>query len=776
MGVHKFYGAFVKDIRGVATNELPRLFGLIMDLNGLAHRVAQEIFGYGKKLNNEELTDNEKFVIRRMLSTKEGFNQLKMSYLLKFKETLSKIIFENLNPTDFLIMTLDGKAPFAKCKQQLGRRTNAGIERHRSNDGINTSEKFDTAYLTAGLPFMNDLSKTIDDWIGNNKHVLPHFTMYSGTGVEGEGEHKMFRCFEDLKKNIIDTYQGSAGKNISDVISKQPIGVYGSDADIGILCMRRDYNFLWIREPYNVEHFQEFIIVDSIRLHVLNRMLEGIDRNIVDRQKEMNVIEDFTLLSFVIGDDFVPAHFPLTINVKTTFDQIMFMYSQMVTRTGFITSGDEINIPALTSIFEGLVDIEREMYKTRQLVNEIETSYVNYYNTNGQEDVVLAAKRAEMRRINKIKISPDEYYNSAPILNLSYEDYCQYWKKILRRPCLFSNIVPTSDRIQSETFLTDEQLDTNCDEACQDYITGLRWNFAYYRGKDVNNWFYKRTFPPTIHAVANFLKAGKYVMEPVIRNAYDPVISTTQVLAMVLNPHLNEALIHSQFGSERAYSKCTINCRFLKVNSPVDIACSYQGKYKSEEHSKILLLPQIIIEDVMRVINIPSLEERDPYPYKVCMGGKPGIYKRIFELGEYVKPVKKPSLAFSNTNIVAEIPDKDDEEKETIKMSTPSIVPLENHERKGHERDVVKPKMPGEIVETKITKIDSLIKERTSQKSKIPQNLDLMIEQRNRNNFQGRGRGRGQGRGPNNNNNSMKVGKFRLINTNNKFEEQTSSL
>lgn len=807
MGVHKFYGVFVTSISNSLLREIPDLFGLIMDLNGFAHKVAQGIFGYGKTLEDLPLTADQKWHIGQMLRTPKGFEQLKLAYLNAIGPALTKIIIEKLKPTDFLIMTLDGKAPLAKGKQQLSRRTLSAIERHQTTDNVTVDQKFDTAYLTAGLPFMRDVSDAIERWIDANKALLPHYTLYSGCDVEGEGEHKIFEMLEVVRTEMIRANSGKTDKDIDKIFRNKFIGSYGLDADIGFLSAMRDYNFVWIREQRNINYIEDGVSIDNVRNHIVGRMLEGMDRSIFTREHEMNVISDFTVMTFTIGDDFVPAQFPMTINIKTAIEQMMYEYSQRVQTCGFLTSGDEINIPALTYIMEGMVEVEKKMYKMRQDVENAEMNFITSLNQTGQFDQVLYKKVTDLRKINGISSKEGEYYNSAPILSLSYEEYCEYWKLILRRPCLFSDNNVRSHKIETETYLTKEQLDFNCDDACQDYITGLRWNFAYYKGAKINNWFYKRSFPPTIHALYEFLKAGKYQMVSVLKGPQDFNITTTQMLAMTLNPTLNAPVIKSFFKTDSNYSNATINCRFLKVNSPIRVATSYQGRYKSEEHSKIPLIPQIIIEDILRIIPNPKLEVREMNRFKIYMGGRPGLLASILEK----KEKKKAHVGIGSFNVVATIENKEDEERN---MSSPSATLASNPERKSSVRYTSPPKMPTENVEETLNKLDRFMKTQgrthLGSPKTLPPTAKVTAEEfieglRDRApptfNRGGRGampggrgdHGGGRGRGDHGGGrgwdtkaqikgkdrlikNSMKVGKFREIRTNREYTNNNSDI
>lgn len=656
MGVHKYYGMFVSKVDGVIANDITNCFGLIMDLNGFAHRCCQAVFGYGKTLEGEEISPEMKQRINNKITKTGGFNELKMEFLLSIGPALTKIIIEQLKPTDFLIMALDGKAPLAKGKQQLSRRTAAGHQRGAQN--------FDTAYLTAGTPFMREISEKIKEWLVKNVDKLPNYTLFSDSDVEGEGEHKIFRDLEMVRQMMIKKYPNN---DIDQIFRNQKIGVYGLDADLGILSTMRDYNFVWIREQVNINLVNRGVNINVLRDQIFRQMTSNIvDKSVITQDQKMNVISDFTVLSYLIGDDFVPAMFPFTLNIKMTLDKFMEVYSSLVQQTGFLTNEAEINIPVLTQIMTRLVEVEREMFEFRKTVQELEDSV--------QLDGILDQKVREYRVINGIRNDPNETYEHAEILENDYENFCRLWKIILRKPCLFSDF--HNKNFHNLISFSGEDLDFNSDQACQDYITGLRWNFAYYKGHEVNNWFYKRSLPPTIHALAQFLQAGKYIMEPIHYQLGEKTITPSQMLVMTLNPHFSMNVIKSCFDNE--YEVAISKCIFLKSNFPTEISYCSQGKYKSELHSKIPLIPQILFEEIMRIQPINKVDKhrftKNDENFKNQLKGtqfvQGGYLSQIDFLIEKKKG-KKGNVRISDTNEVKIIP-RIDEITQKPKSSIPT--------------------------------------------------------------------------------------------------------
>lgn len=624
MGVPKFYKLFLSVIEGIVDKNVTEPFGLLMDVMGFLHKCSGSIFGYGKTLYNENLSPELLAEIKEAMKSKTGFERLRLEFLNSIGPALDKIIIEKIRPTDILIIGVDGTVgptAFAKGNQQRMRRFLSGYERNKYD--ISTNEgpesRFDTAFLTPGLQFMQDASDTILKWLNTNRSRLPHYVLFSGSDYPGEGEHKIFSMLDKVREYIISNDTTQTTKNKDTVFRSQRFVVYGLDADLGILSMLKDYNIVWIREQLSMDKIDQGTNIDLARNYILNKMKGEAEPEKIEKWQKANMIADFTLLSFLIGDDFVPAMMPLTANIKITLDRFMEKYAIFNNdQTKFLIDGNgDINITNLTEIFKMLEEVEEELYRDKAKVDEAERFlHLNQGNQEGINRVI------ELRKINNIRISNDETYTPSSLLQLTYDQFCEYWKTVISMPSLISDRIPQSQKI-SYLMNTDQYtLDNEMDAACQDYITGLQWNIKYYLGFQMGNWYYKRAFPPTIKALSNFLSSGKYEPEIVVRRPTDPIISQTQMLVMILNPHFSKNVLMSFFKKESNYTNATINCSFLNTMFPKTISTCYQGKYKSEEHSKIPLLPPIIFEDILKIIPNLKLEKRATHSEHWILGNQ----------------------------------------------------------------------------------------------------------------------------------------------------------
>lgn len=630
MGVPKLHKMFMKVIVSALTNNVSGLFGLLMDLNGFIHKCSGMVYGYGKDLFGNELTSDIKALIRQRLKTSSGRDLLKAEFLNALGPALEEVIIKQLRPSDVLIIAIDGRPPFAKVVQQRSRRNDSGFTRHSYNptsDTVNVDEKFDTAYLTAGTQFMRDVSATIRAWINANKSRLPYYTLFSGSDYHGEGEHKIFKMLDELRVFIVSNDTTVTKKDKDATFRSQRWGLYGLDGDLGILGPMRDYNFIWIREQFSIKKIDIGTNLDAVRGYVINEMnpyetpTEDLEKHIKGR-----IMCDFAFLSHFIGDDFVPAMFPLTANIKLTLDRFMQKYKVMGSGRFLLNEYGDINVDNLTELIPFLQEVEKEMYELRQEINNAEVSLQQNF---GNEEIINKVRA--LRESIGIKVDNRETYTPAPILNLSYEEYVNYWKTVLIRPALMSSRLAQSNKISYINGLDQSLIDRESDLTCQDYLTGLQWNIKYYMGFEMGNWYYKKVFPPTIHALTAFLQAGKYVPQVVIRQPTDPVISVTQCLVTALNPNFSYDVLKSFFKTDKAYNSAIINCAYINTMFPKTISYSSVGRYHSDEHTRVVLLPPVIFEDILKIIPSTKNEVNDTHMYNFINGGLETSFPRLLK-------------------------------------------------------------------------------------------------------------------------------------------------
>lgn len=74
------------------------------------------------------------------------------------------------------------------------------------------------------------------------------------------------------------------------------------------------------------------------------------------------VVDDFVLLCFLVGNDFLP-HLPSLQIRDGALDAIMLMYKNVLPATGYLTEEGKINFSRLDVLFKDISKLEEELFR-----------------------------------------------------------------------------------------------------------------------------------------------------------------------------------------------------------------------------------------------------------------------------------------------------------------------------------------------------------------------------------------------------------------------------
>jgi 5'-3' exoribonuclease 1 len=255
-----------------------RAVSLSFDLNGVIHTEAAKVHLYG----NDAPKDPKSLV---------KYNATPLDVLeIQHFEAITKAIYDIMDlvkPSSTLIIAVDGPAPSPKIYQQRQRRFKAKSTIIEERDqyqvhstDYKTTSRFDSNCITPGTAFMVRLDAYIREWIELNRDLLPVRVIYSSHLVPGEGEHKIADYLRTM----------TFGQSTQD----QDHILYGLDADLIMLGLLSPLkNFKLLRDDmFELGDIFHLLDITATRASIL---------------QEMNSIEDFVLLSFLIGNDFLTA-------------------------------------------------------------------------------------------------------------------------------------------------------------------------------------------------------------------------------------------------------------------------------------------------------------------------------------------------------------------------------------------------------------------------------------------------------------------------------------
>ena len=262
MGIPGLYGNWLsKDVaKAVLDGVPPFVSSFSFDLNGVFHDARKQVFGEG--------TDDPR-ILQAIANTDPGQIELEIHNAI---EAIIMRMVQTTNPRDCLILAVDGVAPGAKLQQQRGRREKSA--RHMS-----PNEVFDRNAITPGTEFMIRLDNFIMRMIGRHRQILPPKVLYSSHLVPGEGEHKIMDYFRSGEVS-----DGPAAKEGGVHI------VYGLDADLIMLSLLAPVDHIILAR----ETVKQTVDIDRLKEYIM------------ERGNRPTAIDDFVVMMYLIGNDFLP--------------------------------------------------------------------------------------------------------------------------------------------------------------------------------------------------------------------------------------------------------------------------------------------------------------------------------------------------------------------------------------------------------------------------------------------------------------------------------------
>ena len=438
MGIAKFYGWLRnKNYRGALQRFVPQyVSSFSFDLNGLIHNVAQIVYAYGEGENPE----------RKKLIEKMDPRTLEAEFHHTFGTKLAEIIAA-VAPQDTLILAVDGVAPQAKIAQQRQRRFRSAMD-------STGKSVFSSNSITPGTEFMKRLDSYIQRWIIAAKNTLPTKIIYSSHMVPNEGEHKIFSVFRngDVVTSTLEPDGLEQGAHV----------VYGMDADLVMLSMLSPLNNIFLMR----EDIRDVIHIDNLKTAL------------VEELNTPSSIQDFVVMIFLIGNDFLP-HLPTLGDMEEAIDTMIRIYKMSGVA---LTNGNEINWPGLTKYLSELALEEPrllEMESERDVM--FPSSMMEAATTKSQVKTGTQIKKTSSFDVN---IFRGAWYNNA--FELKGPKANEIFAKLLPT----YNFGPTNSKIV---------------ELVKSYLTGIAWVYRYYNlgTNAVNgNYVYRYLYAPLISDIA----------------------------------------------------------------------------------------------------------------------------------------------------------------------------------------------------------------------------------------------------------------------------------
>jgi len=355
MGVPKFFRWLSERYPAIsqliAENRIPEFDCLYLDMNGIIHNCTHKDTGEDTTFR---LSEEEMFI--------RIFNYIEH-------------LFGKIKPKQLFFMAIDGVAPRAKMNQQRARRFRTALDTEKARDkaiseGVEMPKEppFDSNCITPGTEFMAKLTQQLKYFV--NKKVSEDADwqgceiVLSGHEVPGEGEHKIMEYIRNAKA------QPDYDSNVRHCL-------YGLDADLIMLgLLSHDPHFCLLREEVTfgraskaktkeLEH-QNFYL---LHLCIVREYLELEFQELKEPGRLSfpfdleRVIDDFILMAFFVGNDFLPNLPRLHINEGALAAMFRIYKSVLPLGDGYINEGGVINLPRLQRLLDELAKDETNQFE-----------------------------------------------------------------------------------------------------------------------------------------------------------------------------------------------------------------------------------------------------------------------------------------------------------------------------------------------------------------------------------------------------------------------------
>jgi len=476
--------------------------------------------------------DSNSIIYDIMHNTCKNDMTIKQYELLLYEKICIKLeeYISVVNPSNTIFIAFDGVAPVAKLEQQRTRRYKSKFIKYIENNikNLNPSE-WDSASITPGTNFMNNLDKYITNHFQHNvsTELKQLKIIVSGSTHVGEGEHKIFSFIRQNKQ-----YHSNTNTFI-----------YGLDSDLIMLCLNHltisKSIYLFRESPNFANSLNKDVASDVLCYLDINELSKALryslQNNVVNTTEASKYkINDYILISFILGNDFLP-HCP-SLNIRTNGITILLeTYKNIIGDNKYLCDGKHIQWKNFK-----LFITELSKNETQYLLNEY-----------------TIRKRWESKHLKNNTIEEKlTKFSYLPTKNRSVEKmidpYTIGWEQRYYK-YLFKIDVP----------------DNYIKQICCNYLEGLEWTLKYYTNGCVNyRWLYKYNYPPLLCDLVNYIPEFDTTMISVNKNPIDALTQLSYVL-----PHTSQYLLptklqnrlqlSSKFKNSKHYNFMWAYCKYF---------------------------------------------------------------------------------------------------------------------------------------------------------------------------------------------------------------------
>lgn len=446
MGIPSLFSFLSRKYDNIIIDNIPNIDNFYFDLNCLIHPQCNKIINENPNWNNREYLED--------------------LMILQIKQYMTEVI-NYISPKKMLFISIDGSAPLAKIKQQRDRRFKSikekqFIQETKKQYEIESPNVWDTNVITPGTKFMDKLKKSINIYINKELNFKGN-VIFSSANTAGEGEHK-----------ILEYIKTNRHKNESECI-------YGLDADLIMLAMSSQSSDMYLLRE-NMHHtkkdnLQSFLIV-SIDL-LKYALVQTITEDIIDEHKynENNLIQDFIIYCFMLGNDFIPSIPSLRIR-DGSISRLISIYSSIMNELGtYLFDNGKINSEFFCLLCESLSLIEVETLKTYTYYDSKNIPKYNGKKTDSNylyNEILYNYENNLPKKEDTLQLGHDDF---------KYRYYIEYF-----------NVCYNDEK-------------DYIDNICKNYVNAIQWNCNYYFKNCIDwRWCYSFYAAPFMSDLYNYMK------------------------------------------------------------------------------------------------------------------------------------------------------------------------------------------------------------------------------------------------------------------------------
>ncbi|XP_042194963.1 5'-3' exoribonuclease 1 isoform X3 [Callorhinchus milii] len=510
MGVPKFYRWISERYpclsQVVKEHQIPEFDNLYLDMNGIIHQCSHP--------NDED--------VHFRISEEKIFADI-FHYV--------EVLFRIIKPKKTFFMAVDGVAPRAKMNQQRGRRFRSAKEAEEKikkalekGEKLPTEARFDSNCITPGTAFMARLQEQlkyfVNTKISTDRSWQGVVVYLSGHETPGEGEHK-----------IMEFIRAEKLKPDHDPNTRHCL--YGLDADLIILGLTsHEPNFSLLREEVRFggkKSQRRIAAVEETTFHLLHLSLmrEYIDYEFSPIRDKIcfefdleRIIDDWILMGFLVGNDFIP-HLP---HLHINHDALPLLYKTYIdvlpTLGGYINEGGTLNLEHFEKYLVKLSEFDREHFSEvfvdlKWFESKVGTKYLN-------EAAGIAAEEARKCK-KKNKVPDDSLFlaaldesdhdveadsvpstscsnelNHKDVSDIEVEDEDDLFETEFRQYKRVYYMSKMGVEVVSDEFLAQQ---AEC------YVQAIQWILHYYyHGVQSWSWYYPFHYAPYLSDIRNIRK------------------------------------------------------------------------------------------------------------------------------------------------------------------------------------------------------------------------------------------------------------------------------